>query len=105
MIHLQRNIGLRIRENLKVEEKPSNITADKLYPVVGYQTRHRKMKDKDIEEISVLIVVNDKGQFGYIYPSLAVLYAETYQGEYPQSAFNKSGVGYPDGAGAGDATS
>ena len=98
MIHLQRNIGLRLRENLKAEERPSNMVPDKLYPVIGYQTRHRKRDNKDVEEISVLIVVNDKGQFGYVYPSLAVLYAETYQGEYPQQAHEKKdGVIYPDG--------
>jgi len=54
------------------DKPPKHLTADRWYPILGYQTRMRYNEEqkKDLEEIGVFIVVNDTYTLSFVYPSV-----------------------------------
>lgn len=78
MIHLQRELSIKIRESVSTEKRPNNVSVGPTYAVVGYQSGMRKSQDDkpDREEVRVIYMVNDKGYLQAIYPSLCIFYVD-----------------------------
>jgi hypothetical protein len=75
---------------------PKNVKSKNFYPVIGYTVRIRERETEDggtrqSEEIGCFLIVNEKNEVGYIYPSLCNIYLDPSEGQTvkPRESGNK----------------
>jgi hypothetical protein len=99
MIALQRKLVIRVKDAVCDKgDAPKGILKGQYYPVVGYQVHKRLRKfgdsqvEKEVEEISVFIVLNQKQELSFVYPSYCEINLDIYAEEIASSQLVKEPV-------------
>ncbi len=101
MITLQRKLAIKVKDQaFKDGKAPKNISQGRYYAVIGYSVQLRMKGEgdqaKEYEEIAVFLVVNNREEIGYIYPSLCEIYVDPFSETVESAEFMKEGR-KPDG--------